>query len=278
LTIRLITLKNEKMKKIIFPLSLFFVLNNVYAQVGGLSASKLSTLCTEAVPAQAIEFEPLFAYASATSYFDENGDIQNLFATSDSTQFFSASGFRFSYGLFKDFEIGVSLPVDVSMVSFGAKYKLPIDGKLTFGVLAGYNSMVGNAIYVRRRAVHESTSSFVGGLIMTYEISDKFSMDFNAQYQKHTNITEEGHDQGVFISSDFGYYAIEDVNFIMGMHYNFKKYDVFENNSHLFTINPGIAIEKAKNFILVLNVPIDLLGKNEFQTVGFGLALTIILD
>jgi len=29
---------------------------------------------------------------------------------------------------------------------------------------------------------------------------------------------------------------------------------------------------------LVLNVPIDLLGKNEFKTVGFGLALTIILD
>ncbi len=266
------------MKKIIFSLSLFLIINNIYSQVGGLSASKLGTLCSEAVPAQAIEFEPLFAYASTTKFFDENGDIQNLFATSDSTQFFSASGFRFSYGLFKDFEIGVSLPVDVSMVSFGAKYKLPIGEKLTFGLLAGYNSVVGNTIYVRRSALHESTSSLVGGLIMTYEASDKFSMDFNAQYQKHLHITTEGHDQGLFISSDFGYYAIENVNFIIGMHYNFKKYDTFENNSHLFTINPGIAIEKAKNFILVLNVPIDLLGKNEFKTVGFGLALTIILD
>ena len=113
---------------------------------------------------------------------------------------------------------------------------------------------------------------------MTYEVSDKFSMDFNAQYQKHVDITAEGHNQGVFISSDFGYYAIEDVNFIMGMQYNFKEYDAYENNSHLFTLNPGIAIEKAENFILVLNVPIDLFGKNEYQTVGFGLALTIILD
>ena len=166
---------------------------------------------------------------AGTTASDENGEIQDLFATSDSTQFFSASGFRFSYGLFKDFEIGVSTPVDVSMVSFGAKYKLPIDGKLTFGVLAGYNSMVGNAIYVRRRAVHESTSSVVGGLIMTYEASDKFSLDFNAQYQKHINVTAEGHDQGIFISSDFGYYAIENVNFIIGTHYNFKAYDTFEN-------------------------------------------------
>ena len=266
------------MKKLIFTLSLFFVLNNIYAQVGGLSASKLGTLCTEAVPAQAIEFEPFFSYASSSHFFDTNGESQSLFATSDSMQFFAASGFRFSYGLFKDFEIGVSIPVDVSMASFGAKYKLPIDGKLTFGLLAGYNSVIGNAVYVRRNAVHESTSSLVGGLIMTYEASDKFSIDLNTQYQKHINETAEGHDQGLFISSDFGYYAIENVNFIMGMYYNYKKHDVFEDNAHLFTINPGIAIEKAENFILVLNAPIDLLGKNEFQTVGFGLALTIILD
>ncbi len=266
------------MKKTLILLSLLFAIDKVYSQVGGLSASKLGTICTESVPVQTIEFEPFFAYELSTRSFDENGNIQNLFATSDSTQFFSASGFRFSYGLFKDFEIGISTPVDVSMVNFGAKYKLPLDGKLTLGVFAGFNAIVGNSIYVKRNAVHELTSTLLGGLIVTYEFSDKFSVDFNAQYQKHLVITTEGHDNGLFFSSDFGYFAIENVNFIMGMHYNFKEYNAYENNSHLFTLNPGIAIEKAKNFILVLNAPIDLFGKNEFKAAGFGLALTILLN
>ena len=46
----------------------------------------------------------------------------------------------------------------------------------------------------------------------------------------------------------------------------------------LSALNPGIAIEKAENFILVVNAPFDVFGKNEYKTFGFGLALTIILD
>ena len=266
------------MKKLLIIFGLLLTYNFSIAQVGGLSASKLATLCTEAVPVNTIEFEPFFGLASATSFFDNNGTTQNLFTGNDSTQYFSETGFRFSYGLMKNLEVGISLPVDVSAVSFGAKYKLPFGEKMTFGMLAGYNSIVGNGVYVRRNAAHESTSALVGGLIMTYEFTDKFSMDFNAQYQKHINITDAGHDQGIFISSDIGYYFIENVNFILGANYFYKEFDVDENNSYLFTLNPGIAIEKAENFILVLNAPIDLFGKNEYQTIGFGLALTIILD
>ncbi|OQX97327.1 MAG: hypothetical protein B6I20_12855 [Bacteroidetes bacterium 4572_117] len=266
------------MKKIIFSVGLFFVINSVFAQVGGLSASKLGTLCTETVPAQTIEFEPFFSFASSSRVFDKKGDVQNLFATNDSSQFFSEPGFRFSYGLMKNLEVGVSIPTDISTVSFGAKYKLPFKGKLTFGLLVGYNSIVGNDIYVRRNAAHETSSSIGGGIILTYEFSDKFSCDFNAQYHKHLNKTSAGHDQGMCFSTDFGYYFIENVNFIIGMNYFFEDYEVFEDNSRLFTFNPGIAIEKAENFILVLNSPIDLFGKNEYKSVGFGLALTIILD
>ncbi len=266
------------MKKVIITLSLVFAISIAYSQVGGLSASKLGTLCTETVPAQTIEFEPFFGLASSTYAFDFNGGKQNLFSTTDSTQFFSETGFRFSYGLFENLEVGISIPIDVSTVSIGAKYKLPIEGKMTLGVLAGYNGIVGNEIYVKRNSVHESTSSVVGGLIMTYDFSEKFSLDFNTQYQKHLNKTIEGHDQGIHISTDLGYYLIENVNFITGFNYTFKNNDIFDQNSHLFTFNPGIAIEKAENFILVLNSPIDLFGKNEFKTIGFGLALTIILD
>lgn len=266
------------MKKITLLLVSLVFATTTMAQVGGLSASKLGTLCTAPVPEGTIEFEPFFSYASSSNFFDNNGDVQPLFSTSDSTMKFSGSGFRFSYGLMKDLEIGVSLPIDVSEVRFGAKYKLPIEGNLTMGLLAGYNTLIGNQIYDRRDAIHEATPAFVGGIIMTYEFTDRLSMDFDAQFQKHTLKTVNGHTHGFYLNSDIGYYLMDRINFIVGLNYNYKVFDASIDNSHLLTLNTGIAIEKAENFILVLNAPFDLLGKNEYQTAGFGLALTIMLD
>jgi hypothetical protein len=266
------------MKKLLLVLSVVFWSVNAYSQVSGLSASKLGTLCTAPVPEGTIEFEPFFGYASSTNFFDSNGDVQPLFSTADSTMKFSGSGFRFSYGLMKDLEIGISLPIDVSEVSFGAKYKLPLEGNLTMGLLAGYTTLIGNQVYDRRDAIHEMTPSFVGGFIMTYEFSEKLSIDFDAQYQKHTQETFDGHTHGFYLNSDIGYYLMDRVNFIAGLNYGYKVFNASIDNSSLLTLNTGIAIEKAENFILVLNAPFDLFGKNEYQTTGFGLALTIILD
>ena len=71
---------------------------------------------------------------------------------------------------------------------------------------------------------------------------------------------------------------MEKVNFIVGLNYAYQAYKTDISNSYLLSLNTGIAIEKAENFILVLNAPFDLLGKNEYQTRGFGLALTVMLD
>ncbi len=133
-------LKTVKMKEITLLLLVSFISLGVYSQAGGLSASKLGTLCTAPVPEGTIEFEPFFGYAKATNSFDQNGDVQALYSTSDSSMNFAGSGFRFSYGLINNLEVGVSVPIDVSEVRFGAKYKLPIEGKLTMGILAGYNA------------------------------------------------------------------------------------------------------------------------------------------
>jgi hypothetical protein len=266
------------MKKLTLLIIVTLFSLNSYSQVGGLSASKIGAVCTTPVPENTIEFEPFFAYALTNHYFDSNSTRQNLFSTSDSTLKFSTSGFRFSYGLFKNFEIGVTLPVDVSEVRFGAKYKLPIEGNLNMGVLAGYNTLIGNQIYARRNSAHEMTPSFVGGLIFTYKISEKMCIDFDAQFQKHKEETIAGHTQGVFFNSAVGYYIFENVNLLTALSYNYKFYNNPTDDSYLLTLNTGIAIERAKHFILVINAPFDLLGKNEYQTTGFGLALTILLD
>jgi hypothetical protein len=266
------------MKKFALLFLVGILSTSLKAQVGGLSASKLGTLCTETVPLNAIEFEPAFSFSSATHFFDSNGEIQPLFSTSDSTLKFSGSGFRFSYGLMNNLEIGVSLPIDLSVIKFGAKYKLPLKGNLTLGLLGGYTTLIGNQVYDRRDGQYELTPSYVGGIIVTYKFNNRFSFDFDAQYQKHSFKTIGGHSQGLFLNADFGYYLLENIDFIVGLNYNYKNFDKYVDNSHLLSLNTGVAIERAKHFILVLNAPFDILGKNEYQTKGFGLALTILLD
>lgn len=271
-------------KQSLFIITIFVIIilqfsTQVSAQaIGGLSASKLNTLTAQEVGQGNIEFEPYFGYAATRHYFDHNRKVHKLFMNNDSIQKFSAFGFRFTYGIMKNMEIGISLPVDVSEVKFGLKYQLPRLGKLQWALLAGYNNITGNQAYSRRNACHESTPSVIGGLILSYPISKKWSIDFDAQYQKHTASTIDNHSQGLYLNSDVGYYLLENINFIVGLNYNCQNFDTAENNSELFTINTGVAIERAKNFILVINAPFDIMGKNEYRTKGFGMALTILLD
>lgn len=273
-------MKKQYLLQLCVSVSIFILFQqNVFSQaIGGLSASKLGTLTAQEVGQGNIEMEPFFGYASTRHYYDHQGKVQKLFMTDDSTQKFSAFGFRFTYGIMKNMEIGVSLPIDVSEVRFGIKYQLPGLDQFQWALLAGYNNIVGNQAYSRRNSFHESTPSVVGGIILTYNFNDKCSIDFDAQYQKHTQNTIDGHTQGLYINSDIGYYLIENVNFIIGLNYNCQSYSQEFHNSELLTLNTGLAIEKAKNFILVINAPFDLMGKNEYRTKGFGLALTVLLD
>lgn len=260
----------------LFIITLLYV--NAFSQIGGLSASKIGAKNTETVSAGSIEFEPYFAYAIATKFFESSGASSNLFSSSDSTLIFSSMGLRFSYGLFENLELGIAIPIDISEINFGMKYQIPMEGKLRMGLMAGYNDIIGNRVYVRRNAAHEVSPSYIVGIIMSYAANLKLSIDFDAQFQQHTFKNTLGHTQGLYINSDIGYYFLEKINFIAGLAYNFQVYDSSGNNSHVLTLNTGISIEKAKNFILVVNAPFDLIGKNEYKTKGFGLALTIILD
>ena len=84
--------------------------------------------------------------------------------------------------------------------------------------------------------------------------------------------------QGFSANTFLTYYLIENVKFIAGASYSFEDYGVSEMNASLYTLNLGVEIERAENFVLILNTPIDLFGKNQYKQSGFGLALTIMLD
>ncbi len=49
-------------------------------------------------------------------------------------------------------------------------------------------------------------------------------------------------------------------------------------NGYRLTLNVGMTIERAKNFILVLNAPFDIAGKSTEKIYGAGFALTILIN
>ena len=106
------------------PLLLFFLFLGVdlSAQIGGLSASKLDAFCAGIVNKNKIEFEPAFYHFSGNKYWNNKRHLENRFNTPDSIWNVSGMQFRFTYGLFDRLEVGVSLPVNASVTSWGIKY------------------------------------------------------------------------------------------------------------------------------------------------------------
>jgi len=259
-----------------FIIVLIFSTLQVNAQVGGISASKLATICTQTVPAKKIEFEPSLSFAFAKKYWDSNSNKQII--NQDSTLVASGASFRFSYGVAENLEIGAAIPVDMSTINYGIKYQFPYSGKLSFAVLGGFNLPLGNQFYDKKRKFEDNTSQIVTGIVSSLALNGKTSIDFDAQFQKHTKKLETGHKNDLFLNSDIGFYAKEGIQFAFGTNYYASKYENAQNDVQLLSLNAGITIEHAENFIVVLNTPIDVWGKNIEKFIGFGFALTILIE
>lgn len=274
------TLKKTKyinMRKIyLIFLFLFFTFINVKSQIGGISASKLATLCAGTVPNKGIEFEPAFGFGYSSRYWDNDGNLQNLSASGDSVFVNSGFGFRFSYGAYENLEIGTAFPADMSGISFGAKYKIPFESKISIAALLGTNIPLGNQFFDTKNRSYDFSTSAVGGIVMTYDFTDNFAIDFDLQYQDFIQKVEGTHNNDMFVNCDIGYYITEGFQVIIGA--NYQQYNYTDTEISLLTLNPGVTIERAENFLLVLNFPYDITGKNIEQSAGFGFALTISLN
>jgi len=81
--------------------------------------------------------------------------------------------------------------------------------------------------------------------------------------------------QDYFINTDLGYYIINKIQLVSGFNFSFTDGDITQ---YQLIFNPGVTIEKANNFILVMQLPYAVSGKNAYQSSGFGMALTIMID
>jgi len=264
------------MKKILFISLLLTISYFSYSQIGGISASKLVTLCTTTVPENTLEFEPAFSSSFSNKTWTSNGTLVTYLSDSIATE--SDFGFRFSYGVIKNLEIGIALPIDVSTISYGMKYKLPFDNKISVGLLTGFNFPLGNQINSKKVYTFENTYSYVGGLVTTYEFSNKFSIDADVQYQKYFQNILEKHQNDLFLNMDIGYFVLDGIQLVTGLNYFQTNFENSDMNMSLLNLNLGITLERAENFIIVVNSPINLMGQNLLKTNGFGFALTIMID
>ncbi len=268
-----------KNNTIITIIILFTGIELTHAQVGGLSASKLATLCVETVPNKSIEFEPAIGYTFMDKKWNNSGQIEPVFPYNDSSIIESYMGFRLTYGVFNNFEAGIAFPFDMSILQIGIKYKLPINYKnFQFGLFAGTNFLTGNKIILKKGNAINITGGFVSGVILSYQLNEKVSIDFNTQYQHLTQNIVKNHNHDILLNCDFGYFINKSVQFVFGTNYIKSDYSINDYDMYRFTLNPGLTIERAKDFILVLNFPFDIFGENTNKSNGASLALTIMIN
>lgn len=237
---------------------LIFFSNNLFSQISGISASKLVVINTETVPKNKIEFEPAF-----------NFSISN----SDSLQTNSNFGFRFTYGLNDKTEIGISLPINMNGVNWGIKYHAIDIRRLSLGIIAG----IENTLFVNNFTEADLPvffKSYATGFTSTYQISNKLSIDFDSQVQSHFHYSKQ--DFHLFINSELGYFIKDGLQLAGGFQYGNNPLFYSPENSLIF--NSGLTVEKAENFILVLNFPYQFKIKQSNASIGFAMALTILID
>jgi len=245
-------------KKLLFVITFILFSFNLFSQVGGISASKLVVINAETVPANKIEFEPSFGFNVSKN---------------DSLNMSSDFGFRFTYGLNSKTEIGIFIPLHLSSVNWGIKYQTFNFNKLSLGMIAG----IENALIVNNSKEGKISSlftSYAGGIISTYQFNNKLSIDFSGQFQNHFEADKI--DFNSFLNSEIGYFVSDGLQLVTGLQY--ENHHILNTRENYFTINSGITVEKAKNFILVVNIPYQFKNKYTSQTIGFLMALTILID
>lgn len=267
------------MKKLSLLLFIFCVSTlKLQAQVGGISASKLATICCQTVPLKSIEFEPAIGFNYSSQYWNNKRVLKTIYNTSDSVNINSELAFRFTYGLFKNFEIGLRTAFDLSLISWGIKYNFKLSPFSRIAFVFGSNIPAGNGTFVKGSNEIENITSLAGGIVYSTKLYPKLAFDFDMQMQKYIRTSSIQHKADYFINNDWGYWVTDELQLVAGVNYANSFFEDETKNIMLLTFNPGITIETASNFLIVLNVPFDILGKNADKTVGLGMALTIMID
>ena len=248
------------------------------AQIGGLSSTKLSSFSSSTIEKNNLEFEPGFNHSNSRYCFDEDGNLKSHYSTTDSIRKVTIMAFRFTYGLAKNLEVGLSISSDLTISNWAAKYQLFQGERMGLATILGVNIPMGNQVDDNK--IHTTDNIKIMGIggVCAYQFTERFSADFNLQYNKYLVSTDDKDLGGTYANLDLGYYMFKsNLQLMSGVSYRHIHNEIGKSHQ-LLTLDFGFSLESAKNFSLAINFPFDIYGKRESKSQGFGFVLTINLN
>ena len=244
---------------------------NAFAQISGISNSKIVIPESGTVPAGTFEFEPAFEVFRSNQKWDQDGNLFNL--NSRTTE--SALGFRLTAGFKHNIEAGLVVPQDASSLNFGLKWQFRSGGDASLALQSGINFDTKSGV----RSNEAKTARTLGsGLVLTYVISEKLSIDSDFTFSHHSNdITDEPVNWSNTLNIGIGYnlnekfQGIEELN--SGRSY-------FADSVLTASKTTGVlgftyyASELAK---VIMAVKYDLFGSNNVKGIAYIGAFTFVI-
>jgi len=251
---------------------------SVFAQVTGVSASKLTAIDANLVSAKTLEAEPSFAYLFSKHSFDNTGILYPISLDNDSAIILKDIFFRFTYGVGKNLEIGTFLTANLTSLSFGAKYRFVQHKKFLAVALLGVNFSNESNFGIRKTGFFGKYMGVATGVGLTNIFSPRFSLDISAQYQ-NTFCYACSLSDDYFLDSDLGYYVFNGtLQLTGGFSFQYNHFKTGDPDAYRLSFHPGVTIESGKSFIVVFYMPIDLIGRNVERFAGFSFAFTFVVD
>jgi hypothetical protein len=265
------------MKKNLILASFLLICLQSWSQIAGVSNDKLVVVNPGAIATRSFEFEPGFGYIWSTKSFDNNGSLVDIKPGGDSIQVLQALAFRFTYGFAKNFEIGTTITSDLNTFALGIKYTFLEKEKNVMGAFLGTTFSNESDFVLRNTGVFGKTASVVGGLAYMAIFSNKLSMDVDVQYQNIFD-NNQSYSDDIFTAAEIGYRFPKHVQLIGGFGFRYNHFKTDRPDAWLLTFNPGITVNPGETFVMIVNVPFDIAGRNTDRFNGFTFTLTIGLN
>jgi len=158
----------------------------LFAQIAGISASKVAAPCVDPIDDHQVEFEPSYGIQTSKQFWDENGDLQDLYNSADSVELSSGLMWRISYGLLDDkMEVGISFSPDLSSFNWGTKMTVFQQEKTAISLMAGLYMPLGSRAYDKGNPTSDDLKSYGLGIINSWAFDETFSVDVNIQFQDY---------------------------------------------------------------------------------------------
>lgn len=257
------------MRLILFFLFSFCLTISLSSQITGVSASKVSSFSARMINKDVAEFELNYGVNHSSQSWDQNGDLQSLYMSDDSTSVSTTFGFRIAYAFTSKFELGGFFTSSSS--NWSAKLNLVDQDKLAFSLIAGVYLPFGNLVIDKNNRQSSQVRSYGLGVASTYEFNDVSSIDFNLQVQDYFSSAPGLTNSDRFMSLDYGHY-IRNNTILLVAAFVYQHSLATGGNQTGLSFTPGVSLEMNPNFIMLINGSFGFAGQNMQKSNGFNVA------